>query len=178
MSDVASRQQRPGTSRLEVVKPAPGAIRSPSAVLGDLRLIAPDGDADNCRSILLAHHRRAVHQPLTAALLRQRYRVIWCSDGHAALRYLGSNRPDLVVTGMIMPNCDGLELIRAVRGLYPALPIMALAEESDPMSRTYLRYAVLTGASSAYTVPVNTAAFLSDLDRILSGSNRAVPSSI
>jgi CheY-like chemotaxis protein len=178
MSDAAPRQLWPGKLRLHVVKPVPGTIHRPSTALGDLRLITPDGDTDKCRSILLAYRRHATRQLLTATLLRQRYRIIWCNDGDAALRYLGSQRPDLVVTGMMMPNRDGLELIRDVRGLYPTLPIMALAEESDPMSRSYLRCAVLSGASGAHTVPVNAAAFLSDLDRILGIGNRAIQTAI
>ena len=172
------RDTQSGKSRLRVVKSAPATACRPSAARCDLRLISPDDRSDHRRVILFACHQRAVRQPLVAALLRQGCRIVWCDNGDTAMRYLASERPDLVITGMMMPNRDGLELIRGVRGLYPALPIMALAEEWDPMSRAYLRYAVLTGASSAYTVPVNTAAFLSDLDRILSGSNRAVPSSI
>ena len=105
-------------------------------------------------------------------------RVVWCDDGDTAMRYLASERPDLVITGMMMPNRDGLELIRGVRDLYPALPIMALAEEWDPMSRAYLRYAVLSGAASAHTAPVNIATFLSDLEHILGNGARAIQTAV
>jgi CheY-like chemotaxis protein len=149
-----------------------------SAAGGDLRLISAERCPDDRRVILFACHQRAVRQSLVAALIRQGCRTVWCDNGDTAMRYLGSERPDLVITGIMMPNRDGLELIRAVRGLYPALPIMALAEERDPMSRAYLRYAILSGAASAHTAPVNTASFLSDLEHILGNGARAIQTAV
>jgi PleD family two-component response regulator len=167
-----------GKSRLRVIKSAPATKCRPSATRCDLRLISPDDRSDHRRVILFACHQRAVRQSLVAALLRQGCRIVWCDNGDTAMRYLASERPDLVITGMMMPNRDGLELIRGVRGLYPALPIMALAEEWDPMSRAYLRYAVLSGAASAHTAPVNIATFLADLEHILGNGARAIQTAV
>jgi CheY-like chemotaxis protein len=165
-------------SRLRVVKSAPATICRPSAARSDLRLISSDSRTDDRRVILFACHQRAVRQSLVAALARQGCRIVWCDNGDTAMRYLASERPDLVITGMMMPGRDGLELIRGIRGLYPALPIMALAEEWDPMSRAYLRYAVLSGAASAHTAPVNFATFLSDLEHILGNGARAIQTAV
>lgn len=163
---------------LRVIKSAPAILRRPSAARCDLRLFCADHRADDRRVILFACHQRMVRQPLAAALIRQGCRTVWCDNGDTAMRYLAQERPDLVITEIMMPNRDGLELIRSVRGLYPALPIMALAEERDPMSRPYLRYAVLSGAASAHTVPVNTASFLSDMEHILGNGARAIQTAV
>jgi len=163
---------------LRVIKSAPAVPQRPSAAKCDLRLISADHRTKDRRTILFACHQRMVRQSLAAALIRQGCRTVWCDNGDTAMRYLALERPDLVITEIMMPNRDGLELIRAVRGLYPALPIMALAEERDPMSRPYLRYAVLSGAASAHTVPVNTASFLSDMEHILGYGARAIQTAV
>ena len=54
------------------------------------------------------------------------------ADGAAALRALREAAPDLVVTDMMMPVMDGVELIRCIRGDPAAahIPILAVSGDS------------------------------------------------
>jgi CheY-like chemotaxis protein len=119
----------------------------------------------------LAYRNDLVRHILAALLLREGYPVTCCDDGDAAPRYLRSAQAELVITGMLMPNMDGLELIRCLRG-HP--PIIALAEEADQMSPIYLRYAGLAGAASTHTVPIGRETFFGEIDHILDGGKNAI----
>ncbi len=65
---------------------------------------------DNCARIL----RRAGHRCLTA------------TDPRRALALLESERPDLLLTDLKMPEVDGLQLLRRAHELDPALPVIVV----------------------------------------------------
>ncbi len=54
------------------------------------------------------------------------FAVRTCEDGNAALRAMGVEVPDIVVTDMQMPVMDGLELVKHVRAKYPNTPIILI----------------------------------------------------
>jgi CheY-like chemotaxis protein len=47
-------------------------------------------------------------------------------DGLEALAIMDGERPDIVVTDMLMPNMNGLELVDAVRSRHPAVPVVLM----------------------------------------------------
>lgn len=71
-----------------------------------------------------------------AELLSVRYRVLQADDGKEATRIIESDRPDLVISDVMMPGLDGLELCRWVRSeprlaSTPVILVTALAEEES-----------------------------------------------
>jgi CheY-like chemotaxis protein len=69
---------------------------------------------------------------LRRILQRAGYEVSEATDGAAALRAVQESLPDLVVTDVMMPVMDGVELIRCLRG-NPAtahIPILAASGDS------------------------------------------------
>ncbi|MBC8354651.1 MAG: ATP-binding protein [Planctomycetes bacterium] len=52
--------------------------------------------------------------------------VDYASDGEEALVRMAELRPNLVVTDLIMPNMDGLELVAAVVKDYPLVPVILM----------------------------------------------------
>lgn len=65
---------------------------------------------------------------LAVALLQKSpdYTVFEATDGKNALAQIELHLPDLVVTDMMMPNMNGLELVSAVKEQYPLLPIILM----------------------------------------------------
>jgi CheY-like chemotaxis protein/anti-sigma regulatory factor (Ser/Thr protein kinase) len=47
-------------------------------------------------------------------------------DGARGLDCLGRSTPDIVLTDLILPEMDGLELVRAVRKLHPLVPVVLM----------------------------------------------------
>src|SRR4029077_13987661 len=47
-------------------------------------------------------------------------------NGVEALALLEKQLPDVVLTDMLMPEMDGLQLVQAIRGKYPGLPVILM----------------------------------------------------
>ena len=69
-----------------------------------------------------------VDQHLAGRLLEQDLdvKVVYADNGKRALEVIRANKPDIVVTDMLMPEMDGLELTEAIRAEYPALPVIVM----------------------------------------------------
>ncbi len=52
--------------------------------------------------------------------------VLYAKDGEAALKSIDENLPDIVVTDMVMPNMDGLQLVEAMKRDYPLIPVIIM----------------------------------------------------
>ncbi len=84
----------------------------------------------------------AVDRQLLAGLLKRdsSLAVATCNDGREALALLAENQPDVVVTDMLMPELDGLALVKAIRATYPDLPvILVTAHGSETLAAAALR---------------------------------------
>jgi CheY-like chemotaxis protein len=66
---------------------------------------------------------------LRRAFERNGHEVVEAGDGAAALRSVAQSRPDLLVTDIMMPVMDGLELIRRLRAepTTAAIPILSVS---------------------------------------------------
>lgn len=69
-----------------------------------------------------------VDRRLVAGLLSKspNVEVLYASDGEDALRVMQERRPHLVVTDLIMPHMDGLELVATVVEKYPLVPVILM----------------------------------------------------
>lgn len=75
-----------------------------------------------------------LEQRLVAGLLGKNsdFEFQFASNGVDALARIRQQTPDLVVTDLVMPEMDGLKLVRSIRIQYPALPtILLTAYEND-----------------------------------------------
>jgi DNA-binding response OmpR family regulator len=70
-------------------------------------------------------------------LLAQDYDVEVVSDGRAALEALHRERPNLVITDLVMPNVDGIALVKAIRAdaVLRTLPVIVVTERGELDSR-------------------------------------------
>lgn len=64
-------------------------------------------------------------------------------DGEEALKAIENDPPDIILTDIIMPNLDGLELIKTVKERFPAIRVIALSCHNE---YEYLRRAMKLGA--------------------------------
>ena len=104
--------------------------------------------------------RRLFHQVLTDA----GYEVTLAADGDEALKKLRREPFDAVVTDLVMPEREGIEIIRSVRAERPGVKILAV---SGAFGGGYLRAAELLGADATMVKPVSPDKLLAVLSRLL-----------
>lgn len=65
------------------------------------------------------------------------HRGLCIDQPEAALAYLRTARPDLIVLDIMMPQIDGFEVLKAVRGFPPtsAIPVVMFSALDDATSR-------------------------------------------
>ena len=65
------------------------------------------------------------------AVFSDRYAVSTVEDAAQALDLLSKDRFDLVLMDVIMPNKDGVTLLKEVQGLYPSLPVIMVSASTS-----------------------------------------------
>ena len=108
---------------------------------------------------------------LIRLLLQQAgHRVAEAADGVAALRHLEKNRVDLVVTDVVMPDMDGLELIVKVRKDHPGLKILAVSGAGKEGPGLYLNLAERFGADAVLLKPFQPERLTAEVGRLVGGA--------
>jgi two-component system cell cycle response regulator CpdR len=74
--------------------------------------------------ILLAEDDASMREYLARALERTGYGVVAVADGLAAVAELERTRFDLLLTDIVMPEMDGIELAQRASALHPAMRVM------------------------------------------------------
>jgi two-component system response regulator MprA len=78
------------------------------------------------REILVVDDEPAVLKAIRVGLSLEGFRVTTASDGRGALDAIAESTPDAVVLDVMMPRMDGLTVLRRLRSLNPALPVLLL----------------------------------------------------
>src|SRR5919198_1865356 len=87
--------------------------------------------------ILVVDDEAAVRESLRRALALEGYEVELAADGAEALHRLdaGDVHPDAIVLDVLMPNVDGLETARRLRGSGNKTPILMLTARDEVEAR-------------------------------------------
>src|SRR6201992_3517502 len=80
--------------------------------------------------ILVADDDRAIRTVLTQALARQGYEVRTSSTAATLWRWVADGEGDLVITDVIMPDENGLELIPRIKKLRPDLRVIVMSAQN------------------------------------------------
>lgn len=101
--------------------------------------------------VLIAEDNDELRELFSFALAGIGFEVRVAVDGQDALNALSQSRPDVLVTDVMMPYLNGIDLIRAVRSCreLAELPIVVLSAYPD-----YLSEAFVAGANKVIRKPV------------------------
>jgi CheY-like chemotaxis protein len=92
-----------------------------------------------------------------ATLLDSRgFRVLTASNGVRALQVIRESAPRVVLTDILMPGQDGIEIIRAIRRAHINVKIIAMSGGARIDKMDLLRYARLLGADATISKPADT----------------------
>jgi two-component system alkaline phosphatase synthesis response regulator PhoP len=86
--------------------------------------------------ILVVDDDKQIVRLVRSYLEQSNYQVLTAYDGESALRLIRSERPDLVILDLMLPDRDGWEITRMVRGdpylaQLPIIMLTARAEDTD-----------------------------------------------
>ncbi|OGB62312.1 MAG: hypothetical protein A2Y94_05260 [Caldithrix sp. RBG_13_44_9] len=79
------------------------------------------------KRILLADDDKSLNRSVDILLTLEGYQTMSVYNGEEALQKLLQQKFDLLITDLIMPKLDGIELITKIRKLNADLPIMVIS---------------------------------------------------
>ena len=103
--------------------------------------------------ILVVDDEDGFCQLLKRILVDEHHDVAVASDGVMALQYIQEGSFDLLVTDLIMPEKEGLEVILDVRKWHPNIKIIAMTGGGYGDASQYLSWAKSFGVHQTLTKP-------------------------
>ena len=82
-------------------------------------------------NILIADDDPEIRHELQRTLEKQHYRVETVRDGVAALEKVWDDIYDLVILDIMMPKCDGMQVLQEIRRAGMAVPVLMLTARSE-----------------------------------------------
>lgn len=68
-------------------------------------------------------------------LAQEGFEVSACHDVQTAQLYLTKQQPDIVTLDVMLPDGNGLTLLKTLRSNYPSLPVLMLSARGEPLDR-------------------------------------------
>jgi DNA-binding response OmpR family regulator len=101
-------------------------------------------------------------------LEREGYHIITATDGKAALAAVASQRPALMVLDLMMPEVDGLEVCRTLRGKKDPVAILMLTARDEDIDKIL---GLELGADDYLTKPFNPRELVARVKAVLRRSS-------
>ena len=119
--------------------------------------------------ILLVEDDELVRDMLTQVLERASHEVMTAANGEDATTLLQSQKPDIMVTDIIMPKKSGITLISEVKNRHPDLEVIAISGGGRLDPTGYLDLSETLGASVSFEKPIDNTALLMAIDLLIHG---------
>jgi DNA-binding response OmpR family regulator len=108
---------------------------------------------------------------VSALLIQQGFAVDQAADGEAAVRAASATPPDLIVLDLGLPDIDGVEVCRRVRGFSDAHVLMLTAQDTELDKVVGFE----AGADDYVTKPFSIAELMGRVKAVLRRANRDAP---
>ena len=109
----------------------------------------------NKKTILVLDDNEDIRRLLNLMLSVEGYNVVEASETDQALTNIRDTNIDLIITDLIMPDKDGLEVIKELRRGFPKIKIIAISAGGRIGPSTYLDMAGKLGADRVFNKPFN-----------------------
>ncbi|MBG05045.1 MAG: response regulator [Rhodospirillaceae bacterium] len=103
--------------------------------------------------IILAEDDRDVRYAIALFLRKRGFTVVEAVNGDDPVISEEIKDTDVLVTDILMPDSDGIELLIKTRESYPDLPVIAYSGGGRISSHDYLETAATLGASATFRKP-------------------------
>ncbi len=83
------------------------------------------------KTVLLIDDDKEFLEEAAEALSSEGYRVVVCIEASEALKKIKTEQPDIVLLDILMPDADGIEILKKIRRRYKELPVFMLTGFAD-----------------------------------------------
>jgi two-component system response regulator HydG len=125
--------------------------------------------------ILLVDDDDQVRAMLKEVLSSSGYEVWEANDGTGVCKLYEAQRFDLVITDLIMPGIEGIELIIGLRQIDENVKIVAMSGAGANSPETYLKIASKLGAQQILSKPFTIPDFLATVSSALESDAASIP---
>jgi two-component system, response regulator, stage 0 sporulation protein F len=117
--------------------------------------------------ILLIDDMKGVRRTLSAVLKRAGHTIVEADDGGAGLELLKSQRFDLVITDMLMPQHDGMEVLLYLEQQPNRAKVLAISGGGSQVSADEAFMLARSKADETLAKPFDNADLLAAVDKLL-----------
>jgi CheY-like chemotaxis protein len=117
--------------------------------------------------ILLIDDDDAFRTMLRLTLTHFGHAVIEARNGREGLSLYASTGADLIITDIVMPEKEGLEVLMALWHHHPPVKIIAMSGGGRVIAATYLQSATLLGAARVLEKPFSNDDLLTAINEVL-----------
>jgi two-component system KDP operon response regulator KdpE len=121
--------------------------------------------------IMIVDDEQSIRDALGRKLRRDGFDTVLCADGHEALRVFPTERPDLVILDIIMPDgLDGLTVCRRIRNVADT-PVMMLS--ANAITEDDIIEGLNAGADEYLTKPIRLNEMTARVNALLRRAQRS-----
>lgn len=120
--------------------------------------------------ILVIDDESAVRLGFEQFLTKAGYRVTSAEDGREGMSLMRKQPPDLIITDIMMPEMDGLEILMEINKLKLNIPVITISGGMKTRPASFLPQAKRFGASRVFSKPVNLPELLTAIQELLAGA--------
>ncbi len=118
-------------------------------------------------SVLIVDDDEVSRQLLRVLLERDGYEVREAKDGREGLLQCKTSAPRIVLTDIVMPDVEGMELIMTLRREHPDIALIAMSGGNTGMGPDYLKMAEKLGADASFPKPLEPQTVLDTVAAVL-----------
>ncbi len=119
-------------------------------------------------TVLIVDDEEMLRGMLRQALKKDGYDILEASNGNEALELSNTHEIDLLITDLVMPGKNGLDLIMELKKGQHNMPIIAISGGGGiDTNYDYLSVARLIGATSIFSKPIDLGQFRNTVSNLL-----------
>jgi CheY-like chemotaxis protein len=122
-------------------------------------------------SILIVDDEADLRDLVIRVLEQAGYQATGAADGNQATRAVANGHFDVVITDLIMPERDGIQVINELRRKFPDVKIIAMSGGGHISREQYLRIAKGMGAHAQLEKPFTNEQLLTTIQSVLAASS-------
>ena len=96
-----------------------------------------NADATNQKTVLVIEDDREISSTVQSVLSAAGYRVLAASNGQDGRRMIQNNRPDLVLTDMMMPRMGGFPVLEFLSDMSDPPPVIMMTANEGSRHKAY-----------------------------------------